>query len=233
MTGKLHQTRFWQNYHLYTPMVSACSLRYTVDAYLYFSIMKKYQYKNILEIGFFEGQTCGLLLESSNAHITCVDPAPTTDLFDKLYKELQHRVDLHVMKSQDFDFKNYDLIIVDGDTNFVSVSQDICHSINALESTGMLLINSYQKPSVMQAIEEFVLPAHLVPFLKSDQTLFFHRSTVDRGDFLDFELPHLANNFIRFENIEFCGHVVLNVSTLPIFSNRLDFFDLALKKFDI
>jgi hypothetical protein len=233
MTNKLHQTRFWQNYHLYTPLVSACSMRYTVDAYLYFTIVKKFQCKNILEIGFFEGQTCGLLLESGDAHITCVDPYPTTNLFDQLYKDLQHRVDLQVIKSQDFSFKNYDLIIVDGDKNFKPVSQDIQQSINALDPAGMLLINEYQQPSVIQAIEEFVLPAQLVPFLKSDQTLFFHRSTVDRGDFLDFELPHLANNFIQFENIESWGHTILNARTLPIFSDRLDFFDLALKEFDL
>ena len=233
MTNKLHQTRFWQNYHLYTPVVAKCSMRYTVDAYLYFTIMKKYQYKNILEIGFFEGQTCGLLLESGDAHITCVDPFPNTTLFDQLYKDLQYRVDLHTMKSQDFDFKQYDLIIVDGDKDFEPVSQDIQQSIDALDPTGMLLINEYQKPGVMWAIEEFVLPAQLIPFLKSDQTLFFHRATVDRGDFLDFELSHLANNFIRFENIETWGHTILNASTLPIFSDRQDFFDLALKEFDL
>jgi len=233
MTNKLHQTKFWKNYHLYTKMVAKCSMRYTVDAYLYFTIMKKYQYKNILEIGFFEGQTCGLLLESSDAHITCIDPWPETKLFDQLYKDSQDRVDLHIIKSQDFNFKNYDFIIVDGDKDFEPVSQDLQQSINALDPAGMLLINEYQKPSVMQAIEEFVLPAKMVPFLKSDQTLFFHRLTVDRGDFLDFELPNLANNFIRFENIESWGHTILNAHTLPIFSDRLDFFDLALKEFDL
>jgi hypothetical protein len=233
MTDKLHQTRFWQNYHLYTPMVAKCSMRYTVDAYLYFTIMKQYQYKNILEIGFFERQTCGLLLESGDVHITCVDPYPNTNLFDQLYKDLQHRVDLHIIKSQDFNFNNYDLIIVDGDKNFEPVSQDIQQSITALNPAGMLLINEYKKPSVMQAIEEFVLPAQLVPFLKSEQTLFFHRPDVDRGDFLDFELPNLANNFIQFENIDRWGHSILNARTLPIFSDRLDFFDLALKEFDL
>jgi hypothetical protein len=201
MTDKLHQTRFWQNYHLYTPMVAKCSMRYTVDAYLYFTIMKKYQYKNILEIGFFEGQTCGLLLESGDVHITCVDPYPNTNLFDQLYKDLQHRVDLHIIKSQNFNFNNYDLIIVDGDKNFESVSQDIQQSINALNPAGMLLINEYKKPSVMQAIEEFVLPAQLIPFLKSEQTLFFHRPDVDRGDFLDFELPNLAKERTKIDCI--------------------------------
>jgi hypothetical protein len=233
MTDKLHQTRFWKNYSLYKPMVSKCSMRYTVDAYLYFTILKKYQYKNILEIGFFEGQTCGLLLESGDAHITCVDPEPKIKLFDQLYKDLQHRVELHRIKSQDFDFKQYDLIIVDGDKTFESVSQDIQNSIKVLDPTGMLLINEYQKPDVVRAITESVLPANMVPFLKSDQTLFFHWPSIDRGDFLDFELPNLANNFIRFENTESWGHTVLNAHTLPIFSDRLDFFDLALKEFDL
>lgn len=233
MTNKLHQTRFWKNYSLYKSTVAKCSMRSTVDAYLYFTILKKYQYKNILEIGFFEGQTCGLLLESGDAHITCVDPYPKTKLFDQLYKDLQHRVDLHHIKSQDFDFKQYDLIIVDGAHTFESVGQDIQRSIKALDPLGMLLVNGYQAPDVMRAITEFLLPAQMVPFLKSDQTLFFHWPGVDRGDFLDFELPRLANNFIRFENIESLGYTVLTAHTLPIFSDRLDFFELALKEFDL
>ena len=43
----------------------------------------------------------------------------------------------------------------------------------------------------------------------------------------------ISKNFIRFENIESWGHTILNAHTLPIFSDRLDFFDLALKEFDL
>jgi hypothetical protein len=68
---------------------------------------------------------------------------------------------------------------------------------------------------------------------KLHQIRFFHRPEMDRGDFLAIELPYLANNFIRFENIESQGYTILNAHTLPIFSDRLDFFDLALKEFDL
>ena len=176
-----------------------------------------------------------MLLEvtSDDAHITCVDPVPNCTIFNQLYKDFQHKIELHCTKSQNFVFGNYDLIIIDGDKNFASVSCDITNSINSLEDNGMLLINEYQKDDVARAVEELVLPAGLVPFLKTDQTLFFHRQGVDREKFLDVELSKDVYNFIQFINITCWGHVVLHASTLPIFSDRLDFFDLALKEFDI
>ena len=210
-------------------------MRSTVDAYIYYKFVKKYQFKNILEIGFYQGQTAGLLAEitESDCSITCVDPDPNTVLFDSLYKDFHYKIKLYQIPSQEFDYKQYDCIVIDGDKSFDTVSNDIKNSIRHLDDGGLILVNEYQLPDVEQALHEFMMPNGLVPFLKTDQTLFFHSPRNDRSDFLDFELPNLANNFIRFENCDLWGHVVLTATTLPIFTNQLNYFDLALKEFDI
>ena len=56
MVKKLRQSIFWKNYNLYEKIVKQCSMRYTVDAYIYFAILQKYNFKNILEIGFIKGK---------------------------------------------------------------------------------------------------------------------------------------------------------------------------------
>lgn len=232
---KLYQTQFWQNYHQYKKIVKDSTMRCTVDAYVYYKIFKKYSYKNFLEIGFYEGQTAGLIAEitSHDAVIDCVDPAPKCHLYNTIYSDLKHKINLHVAKSQDFNFKPYEVIIIDGDKTFSSVSTDMQNSIKNIASSGMILVNEYQKTDVKHAIEKFLLPNHLVPFLQTDQTLFFHFPHNNLCDFLDFELPDPGNNFIKFENKELWGSTVLTATTLPIFTDRIDFFDMALKEFDV
>ena len=210
-------------------------MRCTVDAYVYYNIFKKYGYTNILEIGFYQGQTAGLIAEitSDVTAITCVDPNPRCNLLDSIYQDLKSKITLHQIESQNFKFDQYDLIIIDGDKNFDMISIDIQNSVTSINRCGMILVNEYQKTSVQDAIHQHMLPNGLVPFLQTDQTLFFHYPTNDRGDFLDNELVNPGSNFIRFENKELWGHTVLNATTLPIFSDRLDFFDHALREFDI
>lgn len=210
-------------------------MRCTVDAYVYHRIFKKYNYQKILEIGFYQGQTAGLLAEITGptAQITCVDPRPRTDLFADIYHDIAHKIKLHKIRSQDHDYETYDCILIDGDKSFDAVSHDIRHSVVSLDSTGMILVNEYQKSSVQEALEHYMLPAGFVPFLRTDQTLFFQSSTVDRGDFLDFELPIPGQNFIRFQNITMWNFTVLDATTLPIFSDRMDYFNMVLKEFDV
>ena len=232
---RLHQTRFWSEYYRYEKIINDSSMRCTVDAYVYFKILKKYDYKDILEIGFFEGQTAGLMAEitGDDAIITCLDPNPRCELFDSIYADLQHKVKLHQTISQDYKFSNYDFIIIDGEKKFDFVSVDIQNSIRSIRDGGMILINEFQIDDVHNAIEKHMLPQGFVPFLETNQTLFFHRIDVDRVDLLDYELPELANNFIRFQNKDKWGHTVLEATSLPIFTDRLDFFDKAIREFNI
>lgn len=232
---KLHKTRFWSEYDKFKKMVHASSMRCTVDAYVYYKIFKKYDFKRILEIGFFQGQTAGLIAEitAKDAKITCLDPRPRCEILDLIYSDIKFKIDLHQIESQNFNFEFYDIIIIDGDKDFAAISLDIQNSIKSIDQNGMILVNEYQKNSVQDAIHQHMLPNGLVPFLQTDQTLFFHRPQCDRGNFIDFELVDPGFNFINFENRDILGYTVLHATTLPIFSYRMDFYDRALKAFDV
>ena len=231
-----YETKFWQHYGLFSKIVKQSSMRSTVDGYVYYQLVKEFNFINFLEIGFFEGQTCGLLAEISDplAVIDAVDPSADLSIFKQIYSEQSNKINLWNCASQSFEFKKkYDCIIVDGDKSYESITIDIRNSLNSLAPHGVLLINEYQLDSVQQAINEIVVKFGLIPFLKTDQTLFFHRPEDLRCDFLDYKISHKVNNFINFYNEEINGHMVLMVKTLPIFTDRLDFFDAALKEYNI
>jgi Methyltransferase domain len=234
---KLYETKFWNEYNKFEKIVHASSMRCTVDAYIYYKIFKKYDFKRILEIGFYQGQTAGLIAEitADDARITCLDPNPRCEILDLIYADLKFKIDLHQIKSQNFDFnfEFYDIIIIDGCKEFSSISVDIQHSVKSIDQNGMILVNEYQKDSVQAAINQHMLPNGLVPFLQTDQTLFFHYPTCDRGNFIDFELIDPGFNFINFTNKDIFGHTVLHATTLPIFSYRMDFYNMALREFDV
>jgi SAM-dependent methyltransferase len=231
---RLQDTKFWTNYKLFSPIVAESSMRHTVDGYVYYKLIEKYRFKSFLEIGVYEGQTLGLLAElsDSSAKLDGVDPNPKLELFNTLYDNLNFKIKLHRCKSCDFTFNSsYDFINIDGDKTYDNIKNDIQKSLKCLDKQGVLLINEYKLESVQQAINDTI--KDLVPFMITEQTLFFHYPEVDRSNFLDFELSALANNFIMFYNKIYNDHVVLNVKTLPIFTDRIDFFDAALKSYNI
>lgn len=211
-------------------------MRSTVDGYVYYKFIEKFKFKNFLEIGFYEGQTAGLLLELSSAdsQIDCVDPTPKTKLFVQIYNEFNDKFSLHTMKSVDFIFnKQYDFIIIDGSKEIENVTADINNAIASLSSTGVLIVNEYYLESVQEALTNTLFISDLLPILQTNQSFFFSHPRNNRSEFLDFELTKDANNFIRFYNIDINGHMVLRVDSLPIFTDCVEFFDLALRTYNI
>jgi hypothetical protein len=62
----------------------------------------------------------------------------------------------------------------------------------------------------------------------------FHHSSVDRSEFLDREISAGGiSDFVRFENHMYNNHLVLQVDSLPIFTDRIDYFDRALIDLDL
>jgi len=233
---KLHETKFWQEYLSFTPVVKCSTMRSTVDAWVYYKLQSHYQFRSVLEIGFFEGQTAGLLAEVSNpdTKITCVDPNPKSEIFYSVFGSVASRVSIIKQKSQAIDFAPQDLIIVDGDKKFTSVTSDLGKSLQCISSDGVLVVNEWILPDVQQAIEQVLGAADWHPFLQTHQSLMFHHCGVDRSLFLDQEISSAGvDNFIRFENHTYNGHVVLKVDTLPIFTDRIDYFDRALRDLDL
>lgn len=228
-------TKFWKHYTKFSKIVHDSSMRSTVDGYIFYKIITQFNFKQFLEIGFFEGMTAGLMAEisSANAIIDCVDPTPNTDIYNQLYSEFNNKVALHKIKSVEFAFdKQYDFILIDGDTQYDVKKNDINLSIKSMTVDGILIVNQYSVDSVHQAMKDSIMQSELVPFMQTNQSLFFSRPSNDRSNFLDYELPKYANNFIRFYNILVNEYTVLRVDSLPIFTDRLDFFNLALIEYN-
>jgi SAM-dependent methyltransferase len=211
-------------------------MRSTVDGYVYYRFVQQYDFQNILEIGFFEGQTCGLLAESASAtaRVTAIDPVLNRSVFDSVYHEYTNKVKLVQAASQQFEFdQEYDLINVDGDKSYPAVREDLSNAAQALAHDGVLIVNEYYLETVAQAVSEVMPQSGLVPFLRTNQSTFFSSPHVDRAEFLDYTLPAQANNFIRFQNIELDKHVILYVDSLPVFTEQLDFFRQAIKLYNL
>jgi predicted O-methyltransferase YrrM len=233
---KYQDTSFWKNYSQFTKIVNGCTMRSTVDGYVYYKLITEFNFKNFLEIGFFEGQTAGLLAELSttDAKITCIDPNPNTDIFNQTMSDQLEKITLLQIPSQQFNFSQvYDFIIVDGDKSYNMVSQDISNSLKSIDPAGLLLINEYQQHDVVQALHDCIDGTDWVPIIRTNQSLIFHHCSQDRSDFLDYKISDIANNFINFVNIDINGHVVLDIQTLPIFTDFPEYFDLALKQYSI
>jgi predicted O-methyltransferase YrrM len=233
---KFQETSFWKNYSQFTKIVNGCTMRSTVDGYVYYKLIQEFDFKNFLEIGFFEGQTAGLLAEVSatDARITCIDPAPNTDIFNRTMSDQLEKINILSIPSQQFDFSQvYDFIIIDGNKSYDMVSQDISNSVRSLTQSGLLRINEYQKSDVVRAMHDFIDNTNWIPLIRTNQTLIFHHCSQDRSDFLDYKISDIAKNFINFVNIDIDGHVVLDIQTLPIFTDCPEYFDLALKHYDI
>lgn len=233
---KLHHTQFWQAYSRFTPVVKACTMRSTVDAWVYFKLQSCYQFRSVLEIGFFEGQTAGLLAEISDpaAVITCVDPAPRPEIFHSVFGAVSHKVHILAQTSQHTEFGPQDFIIIDGDKSLESVTCDLRKSLQCLHTSGVLAVNEWALPAVQQAMAAVLGPTDWHPFLKTHQSLMFHHASIDRSEFLDRTISAGGiSDIMRFENHMYNDHLVLQVDSLPIFTDRIDYFDRALRDLDL
>lgn len=226
---KFRDTKFWKEYGKFSKIVNLCSMRSTVDGYVLYKFMHEFQFKNILEIGFFEGQTAGLFSELCDGKVTCVDPCPRLPIFNAVYGAPTNIV-VEKLKSINFNFGNeYDLISLDGNTEYIQI--DLQNSLKALSINGILLVNQYNNPGVPSAIATLLPP--LRPIVKTNQFIAYARPHVNIAEFIDARLPHLARNFINFDNVEVDGTMICNIKTLPIFTDRLDFFDKALEEYNL
>jgi hypothetical protein len=151
---KLHQTNFWQEYRRFTPVVRACTMRSTVDAWVYYKLQSCYQFESVLEIGFFEGQTAGLLSEISGpkTNITCIDPLPRPEIFYSVFGAACRKVNIIPQTSQHTEFGVRDFIIIDGDKSLQSVMSDLQKSLHSIDICGILSVNEWTLPDVQKAM---------------------------------------------------------------------------------
>lgn len=235
---KFQDSRFWLNYQKYDSIVGNSSMRSTIDGLIYWKLLTSFKFKKFLEIGVYQGLTTGLFFETNNdAEVLAVDPAGKLSLFYNLYPEHKNNLTFINEKSEDAKIPDglYDFILIDGDHSYEPAIHDIKSCLPRMSNNSILALDDYKLDGVQRAISDLHnMNTDWVPFLQAEQTQFWHHKSADRANFLDALLIDPISNFIFIENItDEYGNVICSAKTLNIFTNELDIFDSALKKYNI
>lgn len=235
---RFQDTKFWKNYPQYDRIVLNSSMRSTVDAIIYWRLLSNFKFNNILEIGVYQGLTSGLFFEANpDSYVTAVDPVDRLELFYKNYPEYQSRFKFFNESSQTVDLTSsmYDFILIDGNHDYPQVKDDIEKFLPKLSPHGVLAIDDYKLPGVAKAIQHlYNLETDWVPFLRAEQTEFWHHRGCDRNIFLDSLFTDIISKFIFIENTQDQkNNTICSAKTLDILSDMTEFFDLALKHYNV
>ena len=211
-------------------------------------IIQFFKCKDILEMGYWQGKTFGIMLEATQPHssLTTVDIKFQMDLYNRHYANSSvvkdKKINFVTMSSLDFvsDTK-FDFILVDvnlkmatcsyGEHRYVDENDihtrylDMIHASTLLSDQGILMVDGYRK--FTKAIEDFLECNHqLVPFLIDNEALYFHNINHNATEFLDVFLEQsLPPEFVSKHNIDYLGHTVKILKTLPIYvESKKDLF---------
>ena len=237
MTIRFQDTIFWKNYQSYDRVLHDSFMRSTVDSIMYWKLLCNFNFNKFLEIGVYQGLTTGLFVElSPTATVTGIDPINRLDNFYKFYEEYADRFTFINQRSQDVTINDtFDFILIDGDHSYDSVNYDINRYLPLLNKNGILAIDDYKLPEVQKAIQNLHnKKSGWVPFLRTEQTEFWHHSSADRGDFIDGLFTDLISKFIFIRNeCDQFNNIVCVATTISMITDYPDFFDLALKHYNI
>lgn len=188
-------------------------------------LIQYFECKNILEVGFDQGQTFGLMLESAapGGVLTAIDPVYDYNIYDKFYRDSEHTKDkiVELLEIRYEDFKSsttYDFINVDsGRKGDVDRYKHLCMSLELLHKNSILMLDNYD--TFDDAVTKFLdLKTDFVPFLMDDQALYFHHNSHDASDFLDNVLEAFSYQFSCY-NQDYKGFLVKSVMSLPVCLN--------------
>jgi predicted O-methyltransferase YrrM len=238
---QFRDTRFWQHYGEFACMVEHSSTRSTIDAVLYWRLLNAFEFKKFLEVGVFQGLTTGLFFESCpDAQVIGIDPVNRLELFYKYYSEYQHQLSFIEQPSQKVTFgqadnNTFDFILIDGDHSYESTQEEITKFLPMLKHTGVLAIDDYGMPGVAQAVKELYNQTNdWIPFLRSEQTEFWHHRSCNRSDFLDTLLVDPISNFILIDNqLDQHSNTVCVAKTVRFLTDHPMYFDIALRHYNI
>lgn len=234
---RFQDTRFWKRYGDYDKIVLNSSMRSTVDGLLYWRLLNAFNFYKFLEIGIYQGLTTGLFIESNkNCQITAIDPKYNLNLLYQHYPEATDRLTFVNKKSKEVTLENeFDFILIDGDHSYEEAWHDISQCLSLMHKDSVLAIDDYKMPGVAQAINKLYNTKHnLVPFMRTEQTEFWHNANCDRGNFLDSMLIDPICNFVLLQNeTDGFSNTVLTAKTIHMLTDHPKYFDLALKEYNI
>jgi hypothetical protein len=204
--------------------------------YLLWKTIEYYQPNNILEIGFYKGQSLGLMIEAApKANVVSVDKKfQNIDTFQMLFPN--NGVQFIQIDSKNLSLnQKFDFINIDGDHSYSGVINDLEKCLPLLHENSILSIDDYKFfEGVGQAVSEKLLGQYnFIPFMCSEQQIFFHHDTHVATEFLD-EYIMAHAEFIEFNNINFYGYTVLKgqifnqaiANDAKIFQSILKFYDI-------
>lgn len=213
------------------------TMRTNISLMTVFYIIQYFKPKNILEMGFYEGQTFGIMLEAADANceLTALDLEFRMELYDRYYKNskptLDKKINLITTNSNNFcPAGQFDFINVDTGTpeELDTVrATDFKNAMNWLSKDGILMLDNYEeceKIFLSSILQEENL--RIVPFLKDDQAMYFHHVDHDANHFLDSFIPEIfPNEFISRCNVNFYNHLITDIWARPFELQRhIDLF---------
>jgi len=137
-----------------------------IDSQLIYQTVLKTQPRNILEIGFKDGYSLGLIIEaiSGPASVTTVDIThESIPQFVNLYKEELEQIDLRMVTKDSREMVDhpYDFIHVDGNHGYEFVASDLRYALRNLIKSGTLMVDDCHLPDVKRAVDEVLVSSDL------------------------------------------------------------------------
>lgn len=212
--------------HYKKSMRSPCSMMTLMK------ILEYFQPKKILEIGFFQGQTLGLICESvpEESDLTTIDVQIDLSVFDRLFGDIIKQKMLNVqfleMDSRRYQpDRQFDFINVDGGPELRY--DDLMMASTTISPDGIIMFDNYGK--FPDQIETFLSQGTgLVPFLIDGQALFLHYPHHDANDFLDNVLPKYFLHFCDVVNVDYHSHLISEIKPIPV---SIHIFDRVVLEF--
>jgi hypothetical protein len=230
---KFNKSITWQNLNKFDD-----SMRTPIDSFLLFYVIQYFQRRKILEIGFRQGYSFGLMLEASppDAVLEAVDIVyPDFTVFDLLKTNKETK--LNTIPSQEFIYPGkYDFINVDGHHGYEDAKVDILNAIDHLSPDGILMVDDYSIPDVDRAITDVLqMNLGIKPVLKGIQEVFFVRNDSHLPlDTFEVEFLHSEiNDFCNATNVSYKNYNVVNIWCKHVYIKYPHIFTEVVKAYDL
>jgi len=194
-------------------------MRSDLSCMVVFYMIQYFKCKKILELGFYQGQTFGVMLEATDrgSHLSTVDINFINDLYYKYYKDSQYTdgksVEFFNISSLDFQTNTkFDFINIDtGDDR----KQDFINSLDWISENGIIMFDNYDTPYFHYISNELInLDTPFYPFLIDGQAMYFVRVGSDTSNF-EKMLADKLREIAVLDRIKFRNEVFL-ASLTPI-----------------
>jgi hypothetical protein len=230
---KFNKSITWQNLNKFDE-----SMRTSIDSLLLFYVIQYFQRRSILEIGFRQGYSFGLMLEASppDAVLEAVDVMyPEFTIFDMLKTNKETK--LYTIQSQKFvSARQYDFINVDGHHGYKEAKVDILNAIDHLSPDGILMVDDYGISDVDRAITDILqMNLGIKPFLKGIQEVFFVRnnSCLPLNTFEVEFLHSEINDFCNVTNTSYKNYNVVDIWCKHVYIKYPHIFAEVVKTYNL